>query len=237
MFGKSLTAKWPAGAQIAAASVVAIGGLSLTTSGVWAALQASANNTGLNAATGDLILTATGPGVALTTAITNMAPNDVVYRYVNIENTGSLSGKDLNFSAALTQNGVLAGPEPLNSATRGLKLRVQQCVGGTWTLTDITDIGVCTGGTISTVVGENFVSTMGTPGAYTLPATVPTATPLRFRVKILLPDQDELRVNGGAATLPNGSALPDSGVSVQGKSAILTYTFTETQRTETTTSS
>ena len=66
MFGKNLAISWPAGAQIAAASIVAIGGLSLTTSGVWAALQATADNSGNPLATSTGTFTSGGNPVVRT---------------------------------------------------------------------------------------------------------------------------------------------------------------------------
>ena len=233
MFGKSLTASWPAGAQIAAASIVAVGGLSLTTSGVWAALQATADNSGnpLATSTGTLSLTLTknGEGIGTTTtttpavtgaaaaAITAMAPGDTVYRFINLTNGGTLPA--LGMTLGITGSGANA----LTNSASGLAVAVHLC-SVAWT--GVTSApGTCSGTTTNPVASTpiNSFSSQAVigPAVAIAPGEVTYA-----RLTISLPTGSEVTSNG---QLPGGT--------IQGLSTNLTFTFTEQQRAVATTAS
>ena len=233
MFGKSLTASWPAGAQIAAASIVAVGGLSLTTSGVWAALQATADNSGnpLATSTGtlSLTLTANGAGIGTTTtttpavtgaaaaAISAMAPGDIVYRFINLTNGGTLPA--LGMTLGITGSGSNA----LTNSATGLAVGVDLC-SVAWTAVG-TQPGTCSGTTTNPVTSTPI--TTFASQAVVGPAVAINPAEVKYaRIKISLPTGSEITSNG---QLPGGT--------VQGLSTNLTFTFTEAQRTSTTTSS
>ncbi len=252
MFGKSLTASWPAGAQIAAASVVAIGGLSLTTSGVWAALQATADNSAnpVAVSTGSLSLTLDKQGstagvgtsaglnptvsAAAAAAIGPLAPGDTAIRYVQLYNGGSLDATGL--SLAVTGSTLLS-----KNATKGLQITVDNCTVA-WTLPNATSDGTCTGGSSTAVLSTRALSTLnanaspaGTAASFSgsLYTTIApsTSTPFTYlKIKLALPGStanDEVTTNG---TLPVTTIQGITGEA-------LTFTFTTAQKSSGTISS
>lgn len=232
MFGKSLTASWPAGAQIAAASIVAVGGLSLTTSGVWAALQATADNSGnpLATSTGTLSLTLTknGDGIGTTTtttpavtgvaaaAISAMAPGDTVYRFINLTNGGTLAA--LGMTLGITGSAANA----LTTSATGLAVGVDLC-SVAWTVTG--PAGTC-GGTTTSPVASTPILTFSSQAVVGPAVAIAPAAVNYARIKISLPAGSEITSNG---QLPGGT--------IQGLSTNLTFTFTEQQRAVATTAS
>ncbi|MDD2817234.1 MAG: hypothetical protein PHN51_00385 [Candidatus Nanopelagicales bacterium] len=233
MFGKSLTASWPAGAQIAAASIVAVGGLSLTTSGVWAALQATASNSGnaLATSTGTLSLTLTpiGAGIGTTgtttpavtgaaaAAISAMAPGDIVYRFIELTNGGSLPALGMTLGVAGSS------ANELTTSANGLAVAVDLC-SVAWTAVT-TEPGTCSG-TTTNPIASTSISSFGTKDVVGPAVAIAPGAVKYARIKISLPTSSETTSNG---ELPPGS--------IQGLSTNLTFTFTEQQRTETTTAS
>jgi len=233
MFGKNLATSWPAGAQIAAASIVAIGGLSLTTSGVWAALQATADNSGnpLATSTGtlSLTLTANGAGIGTTTtttpavtgvaaaAISAMAPGDTVYRFVNLTNGGTLPA--LGMTLGITGSGANA----LTTSANGLAVAVDTCATA-WTAVG-TSPGTCAG-SVTAAVTSTPLLTFATQSVIGPAVAIAPAAVTYTRLKITLPTGSEITSNG---QLPGGT--------IQGLSTNLTFTFTEAQRAVATTSS
>lgn len=215
MFGKTLTASWPAGAQIAAASVVAIGGLSLTTSGVWAALQATANNSAapMSVTTGTLKLVMADNGAGLTTSVTAMAPGDTLNRFVALTNNGTLAGKALTLGAAVGTSNALS------DATKGLTIAITSC-SVAWNNTANT----C-GGSQSSLLSATSVATLITTPTSLIPGAIAVDEVQNLRVTIALPNTTETTTNG---TLPPST--------IQGLSTTLTVNFTETQRDGSTTS-
>lgn len=233
MFGKSLTASWPAGAQIAAASIVAVGGLSLTTSGVWAALSATADNSGnpLATSTGtlSLTLTANGAGIGTTTtttpavtgaaaaAISAMAPGDTVYRFINLTNGGTLPA--LGMSMTVTGTGANA----LTNTANGLAVAVDLC-SVAWTGVT-SQPGTCSG-TTTNPVASTPINTFSSQAVIGPAVAIAPAEVTYARIKISLPAGTEVTSNG---QLPGGS--------IQGLSTNLTFIFTEQQRAVATTAS
>lgn len=209
----------PAPALIAAGAVAAAG-LAITGAGVFAALNATATNTTAQAATsGVLSLQMSTNSAGFTQAVSNLAPGDTVNRYVTLTQGADLDGKALTLAVTDATPTLLT-----TSATKGLKVTVTQC-SVSWTISS----GTCGSGGTSTVLGT----------AGTALSAIPTATPeqlvagaiaagstLNLQISLTLPDQTETTVNGSA---PTGT--------IQGLTSALTWTFSETQRTATTTGS
>jgi spore coat-associated protein N len=202
-------------ARITLAGGVAIGGLALTGMAVFAGLNASANNTTAQQIdSGTLQLTYADNGAGFTSVSADMAPGDVVNRYVDLTNGGTLDGKALTLAAAD------ATPTKLSTdAVKGLQVSVTECTGGTWNNTT----GVCSG-TAGTPVSGSLASMVSTP--LSLASNVAAGATMHYQISVALPDQNETVTNG---TLPAGT--------IQGLTANITWTFNELQRNATTTNS
>ncbi len=203
-----------------AACAVAAAGLAVTGGGVYAALNATASNTtAQNASSGVLSLTMAANGVGFGHIVSNLAPGDVVNRYVNLSQGAGLDARALTLSVAD------ATPTKLTTdATKGLRVTVTQC-SGTWT---VAGAGACTGaGATTTALATSVpLSTLVTTPSTLVAGTITAGSALNLQVSLTLPDQNETTVNG---TVPTGT--------IQGLSAALTWTFNESQRTATTTGS
>ena len=202
---------------LAVGGALATVGLALTGVGVFAGLSAVASNTTAETvASGTLKLTlaaATG-SAGFTSSISNLAPGDVVNRYIDVTNGGTLDGQALTLAASDS-----VGSKLSTDATNGLHVTVSQC-STTWTVAS----GSCSGTT--TVAQSNVaLSALGTPVSV-VGGSVTAGTVLHLQVSVTLPNQTETTTNG---VLPGGT--------IQGLSANLTWTFTEAQRTATTTNS
>lgn len=203
---------------LAACTVGAIG-LAITGGGVYAALNATASNTAAQSATSGLLsLTMANNGAGFSQAVSNLAPGDVVNRYVTLTQGADLDGKNLTLAVAD------ATPTPLTTdGTKGLRVTVTQCVSGDWTVAT----GSCAGaGAGTSVLATNVpLRTLATTPA-ALTGSLPAGSTVKLQLALSLPDQTETTVNGVA---PTGT--------IQGLSSSLTWTFSETQRTATTTGS
>jgi hypothetical protein len=202
-------------ARLALAGGVAIGGLALTGMAVFAGLNATATNTTAQSIdSGTLQLTYADNGAGFTTVAAKMAPGDVVNRYVDLTNGGTLDGQTLTLAATDST------PTKLSTdATNGLQVSVTECTGGTWD----TSTGVCSG-TAGTPVTGSLQSMASTP--LSLASNVASGVTLNYQISVALPDQNESVVNGA---LPSGT--------IQGLTANITWAFNELQRTATTTNS
>ncbi|MFC7850166.1 TasA family protein [Arthrobacter sp. NPDC057388] len=206
--------------RLLAAFAVGAAGLAITGGGVYAALNATASNTtAQSASSGVLSLTMTNNGVGFSQGVSNLAPGDVVNRYVTLTQGADLAGKDLTLAVADATPTLLT-----TDATKGLHVTVTQCVGGDWT---VTGAGSCTGtGATTQVLATNVAlnTLASTPAA--LSTSVAAGSTVKLQLALSLPNQNETTVNGVA---PTGT--------IQGLSSALTWTFGETQRTATTTGS
>jgi hypothetical protein len=204
--------------RLIAAFAVGAAGLAITGGGVYAALNATASNTtAQNATSGILSLTMANNGVGFSQGVANLAPGDVVNRYVTLTQGADLAGENLTL-------GVQASPATTKltaDEVKGLQVTVTQCVGGTWTTSGA---GTCSGTKDELVSAplKTLVSDPATP----LIGAVAAGSALNLQVSLTLPNQTETTVNGD---------LPAN--SIQGLSSALTWTFSETQRTATTTGS
>ncbi|MBT2519624.1 M73 family metallopeptidase [Arthrobacter sp. ISL-28] len=204
--------------RLLAAFAIGAAGLAITGGGVYAALNATASNTtAQNASSGILSLTMVNVGTGFSQAVSNLAPGDVVNRYVNLTQGAGLDGKDLTLAVADATPTLLT-----TDATKGLRVKVTQC-DGTWT--PGTGAGSCDG-TTTVLLNNAALSTLTATPASVKAGTNAAGTTLKLQIALTLPDQAETTVNGDA---PAGT--------IQGLSSSLTWTFGETQRTATTTGS
>lgn len=203
------------GRKVLAACFI-LSAVSLTGAGVYAALSAAA--TGTSAVTsGSLLMTLTHDGTSggLPETISGMAPGDVYNVYVNLNNTGTLAsaaGMTLAASAspvtALT-NGSVAG--------EGLSVSITQC-SVVWVA------GACSGTTTSILPStllSSFSTAQSLSNVPSLAASTGQLAHLQFSLTL-----------AGTETSTNG-VLP--GSTIQGLNTTITWTFTEQQRTATTT--
>lgn len=189
--------------------------------GVFAQLQATATNTTpLSVNSGTLLLTLADNGAGFTTAIERVAPGDVVRRHVTLTNTGTLAGTGLalNAKAATTNN--------LLDPTRGLQAVVRSCPSA-WTATT----GTCSGTSTAVYTGPLSGLTGTAPVAFTAAGDLAVAGQAHLQVELTLPKTPNTE------TSINGVLPTPAGGTIQGLTNQLTFTFTETQRTETTTNS
>lgn len=201
--------------KMAVVVTAALGGSALVSSSVFASLTAVATAT-TSVTTGDLKLTQTLTGASggFATAITAMAPGDTINRYVTLLNGGTLDAVTPTLriagsgATALTTNG-----------TTGLQVTINACTVA-WTQAT----GVC-GGTATVVLASTSALALATDTSITLPSNLAAAS-TALKISIALPTGTEVTTNG---TLPGGT--------IQGLTTTLTWTFTETQRTATTTNS
>jgi spore coat-associated protein N len=202
-------------ARLALAGGVAIGGLALTGMAVFAGLNANATNTTAQSIdSGTLQLTYGDNGAGFTSVAAKMAPGDIVNRYVDLTNGGTLDGKTLTLAAVDA-----VGSKLSTDATNGLQVAIVECTGGTWNNTT----GVCSG-TVGTPVTGSLQSMASTP--LSLASNIASGAVMHFKVSVGLPDQNETVTNG---------ALPAN--TIQGLTANITWTFNELQRNAATTNS
>ena len=207
--------------KIAIVAAAALGGTALISSSVFAALTASADNTsGGSVTTGTLMLTQAPSGVSgitggFATAITSMAPGDVVNRYVDLTSGGTLNSASMTLGASGSPSNALT-----SNGTAGLQVTIKEC-SIAWTNT-----GTCSG-TQTTDLASTSVLSLVTPASLTLQAnSLLSGAVIHLQIGIALPAGSEVTVNG---VLPGGT--------VQGLTTAVTWTFTETQRIATTTNS
>lgn len=203
-----------------------VGALALTGSGVFASITAEATNaTPKSVDSGTLKLEMTASGAALSTAITNMAPGDVENRFVALTNTGTLDGKNLGFAVTTGTANVLSS-NATSTTPKGLSVSVSRCSGPYIAATGFCSAAIATpaaGGTETTMVAKSQVSTLGTRTNFGGPIDPAPGATYYLKLSVHL-DGTETVTNG---VLPAGT--------MQGLNTSLTYTFSEDQRTATTT--
>ena len=205
-------------AKIAIVASASVGGAALVSSSVFASLTATASNTSAGSVTtGTLSLTQAASAVSgitggFTTAITAMAPGDVVNRYVILTNGGTLDAASMTLGLAASPSTALT-----TNGTAGLQITVNKCTVA-WTA------GACSG-TSTVALATTSALTLATPQAFT-PSALTSGAVSNLQIVISLPSGSEVTAN---CVLPGGT--------VQGLTTALTWTFTETQRTATTTNS
>lgn len=192
--------------------------LSITAAGnsVFATLDATASNTvPTNISSGNLKLIVADNGAGFATAITNIAPGDVLNRYVSYQNSGTMDAQGLTLAVTDSGSSLLT-----TDATKGLQVAVSSC-SVAWT----PSTGICSGSTSALLASTSLLGLKTTPGSI-LSGTLTAGAFEYLKFSISFPSATETTVNG---------VLPDS--TVQGLSASITWTLRETQRTATNTNS
>lgn len=194
--------------------------------GVFATLQATANNTtAQKVETGVLSLNLTDNGAGFTQPVLNLAPTDSVFRFVNLTNNGTVDAKGLglNVKADLPASPLVVDGTG-TSTTKALRASVDLCstgwvAGGTPTA-PASGSGTCTG-TVTNVLPATALSALQTGATYTQLNDVVRAagTVASLRLNLTLPDQTETTING---------VLPTT--SIQKQTVSLTWTFQQGQR-------
>ena len=219
----TLTAQPRASQSLSRSIALAIIGLaSLVTSGIgiYASLQATASNVTPQAIdSGTLKLKLTDNGAGFSQAITNVAPGDIVNRYVTLESTGTLDGKDLTLTTVSSGTSTLITDGSAPSTTKAFRLAVTSC-SVAWTSSN----GTC-GGSTTELLAPITLSSAATFQTL-VSGAMNSGDTLHLRIQLQLPDQNETTVNG---VLPTNS--------VQGGSISNTYTFAIAQRNGETTNS
>lgn len=203
-----------AGRPLLRRAVVAAIGLSIlaiSATGVLAALGATAfNSTPQRAEAGTLSLTMANNGAGFSSAVSGLAPGDVVQRYVDLTNGGTLAAQGLTLAVTSSATNPLTVD---GTTTRALRVAVNGCTGGTWNPAT----GACSG-TVTPLMAAAPVGSLTTPASL-VPGAIAVGAVIRLQVVLTLPDQDEVTTNGVAPA-----------TTIQGQSAGLTFTFTERQR-------
>lgn len=190
--------------------------LAITGAGVYAALTASASNTAPQSiSSGTLSLTMTNSGNGFAQSITNIAPGDQVNRFVTLTQGSALDAQALTIAVADSTTTKLT-----NNGTLGLQLLVTQC-SVAWT----TSTGVCSG-TKTSLLTSTPLLTLTSTASTLVSGSMLKGSALYLEMEVVLPNQAENTVNG---TTPAGT--------IQGLTSSLTWTFSESQRTATTTNS
>lgn len=192
--------------------------------GVFASLQATANNTtAQQVQTGVLSLALTDRGAGFTQPINNLAPTDTIHRFVNLANNGTVDARGVGVSVAADKP-----TSPLvvdGSSTRALRVTISSCDGDGWQVggqptAPATGAGTCAT-TPTTLLDAAPLSALLTGEQYTALSTATRAagSTLSLRITLTLPDQTETTVNG---------RLPST--TIQQQNVALTWTFQQGQR-------
>ena len=188
--------------------------------GVLSSLNATVFNVNpQNLNSGDMSLDLANSGNGFSTTIDNMAPGDVVNRYVKLTNSGSLDGIGLTLKTTQSGTSTLINDGQSPSTTKALKLTVLEC-NVAWN----TSNGSC-GGVMTTQLASSTIGSLASPVSMSN-GNMASGAERYFKMSVELPNQNETTINGNppANTVQNGSVD-------------VTYTFDLAQRVATTTNS
>lgn len=206
--------------RVVAGAAIALSAAAIIGQSVLASLNATAFNTlAEDVAAGTLKLKLENDGVGFSQSVSNLAPGDVVNRYVTLTNDGSLDGRDLTLKTAQTGATELItdGVSPIT--TKGLRVSVYSC-SGTWT----PGTGACSG-TPTEEIALTPLSSFST-AVPLLTGPIAAGAEKHLKISLQLPNQSETTENG----------VPPVNT-VQGKAIAITYTFGFVQREASTTNS
>ncbi len=201
--------------SVFAGSLILVAGTS-----VFAGLNATVSASQTDSA-GTLILSTANNGAGFSQPITNLAPGDIVNRYVTLTNSGTLASQSLGLSIAATGSSTLITDGIAPATNKALTVTVLSCTGGTWN----TSTGVCSG-TTNTEISETSLSAFTSQKVFSVSPTLAAGATSQLQIRTKLPDQNETTVNG---------VLPS--VTVQNGSATLSYLFNQAQLAGATTNS
>lgn len=207
--------------RLIAGAVMALSAAAIIGQGVLASLNATAFNTvAENVNSGTLKLSLTDNGVGFSQNISNLAPGDVVNRYVTLKNDGSLDGINLSLKTTATGTPTLISDGVNGSNNQALRLTVSSC-SVAWDPAS----GACNGGTVSQEIAASTLSTLSNATNLNF-GSMSSGAFKYLKMSLQLPDQNETTING---VLPSNT--------VQGGAVAITYTFDFAQRVATTTNS
>lgn len=201
--------------SIFAGSVMLMAGVSVF-AGLNATVSASQENT-----TGTLILSSANNGAGFSQAISNLAPGDIVNRYVTLTNSGTLPSQSMGLLITSTGTPTLISDGVAPATNKALTVAVFSCTGGTWNIST----GVCSG-TTNTEIAETTLSAFTAQKVFAVSPTLAAGGTSKLQIRTKLPDQNETTVNG---------VLPS--VTIQNGTANLSYLFNESQLPASTTNS
>lgn len=206
--------------RLIAGAVMALSAAAIIGQGVLAGLNATAFNTvAENVNSGTLKLSLSNNGVGFSQSINNLAPGDVVNRYVTLKNDGTLDAINLSLKTTQTGDPTLISDGVGGSSNQALRLTVSSCPVA-WNPID----GSCNG-TPSQEIAPSTLSALANETNLTSGAMASGAFKY-LKISLQLPDQNETTING---------VLPAN--TVQGKSVAITYNFDFEQRLATSTNS
>lgn len=206
--------------KVTIATTAIAGGAGLVSSNVFASFTATASNTsGGSVSSGTLKLVlapSTVPGITngFTGAIANMGSGDVVNRFIDLTNSGTLDGNSPTLQIAISESNTLTA-----DATKGLQIAISSC-SIAWT-----NAGVCNETTTVVMVSKPLSTIVTSAQSLTLASTL-AGSVNRLKVSTTFPASTENVVNG---------VLPVN--TVQGLSASLTWSFVILERSPSTTNS
>ena len=206
--------------RLVAGAVMALSAAAIIGQGVLASLNATAFNTGAqNANSGTLVLKLTDNGAGFSQSVNNLAPGDIVNRFVTLKNDGSLDGVNLSLKTTQTGTPTLISDGVNGSSNQALRLTVSSCSVAWDAIT-----GACNG-TLSPEIAPLTLNTLSNATGFNL-SSMSSGAFKYLKMSLQLPDQNE--------TTANGVFPPNT---VQGGSVAITYTFDFAQRVATTTNS
>jgi hypothetical protein len=203
----------------AATGLIGVSMLVITGTGVLASLNATTSNaTPQSVDSGTLALTMsdTKSSAGFSTSISNLAPGDVVNRYIDLRNSGTLDAQGLTLAIAATGTRSLITDGTAPVTTKALQVTVNSC-SVAWDQTK----GVCSGDAGTTQIAPTTLSKLAASQSLTTDS-LKAEEELHLQVQVNLPDQDETTVDG-----------VQPAATVQGGAVALTYTFFVGQRTAT----
>ena len=194
--------------------VAVVGGIGLISNSVFAGLTATATSVPQSVTSQTLKLTqsASGSTAGFSSSISNMAPDDIIYRYIDLKNEGSMNGTALTLRLADSATSTLT-----SNASIGLQVQIDEC-SVAWSVTY-----TCTGDTTSVLAATSANALITADRSLTVTSLAAGAIS-KLRIKLSIPTSSEVTTNG---------SLP--ATTVQGQTSNLTWTFTEAQRVATTT--
>jgi hypothetical protein len=201
--------------SVFAGSLILVAGTS-----VFAGLNATVSASQSDSA-GTLILSTANNGAGFSQPITNLAPGDVVNRYVTLTNSGTLASQSLGLSIAATGTSTLITDGIAPATNKAVTVTVLSCTGGTWN----TSTGVCSG-TTNTEISETSLSAFTSQKVFSVSPALAAGATSQLQIRTKLPDQNETTVNGVVPT-----------TTVQNGSATLSYLFNQAQLTGATSNS
>jgi hypothetical protein len=206
--------------RLAIVGTAVVGGIAIVSSSVYASLNAQTYNTAAQAVSTDTLkLTMASSTVAgltggVTTPIANVAPGDIVNRFLDLSNTGTMAGSTLDLMISATVSTALT-----SNSSAGLQIAIFECA------TDWTTVsGLCSGTAGTQVMASTPATTLVAGHVPVTVSSLASGATNHLRLQLTLPAGSEVTTNG---VLPVGT--------VQGLTSNLTWTFTEVQRAAQTT--